>query len=247
MPRSTSLFARRRKFLVGLPLMLMLGGFASRAEADYLVSNLTSTQGFNKYSGFNVIGPKAVTGMGYAIGVRFTMSGTQSMAFDSAQLALAYRGGTNALDISLRTDQNGIPGGSALETIQITNIDAYPGIVNVNSATHPILSAGVSYWLVATYGAANTNFAWLFNSLGGVGSSAYRPDSLITQGAWIASPTLTDAAYSISGSAAPVAVAAALGAVDSPSSGVLTAIAGLGLLSGHRFQRRRAIHRAVTA
>ena len=243
MPRSTSLFARRRNLLVGLPLMLMLGGFASRAEADYLVSNLTSTLGFNALSGFNLIGPKAVTQTGYAIGVRFTISGAQSMAFDSAQLALAYRGGTNALDISLRTDQNGIPGGSALETIQITKINADPGIVTVNSALHPILSAGVSYWLVATYGAANTNIAWLFNSQGRVGLAAYRADTLTAQGNWVSAPTLTDAAYSISGSAVPVAV----GVVDAPSSGVLTAIAGLGLLSGHQFQRRRAIRRTITA
>ena len=242
MPFKPSPLMRRRKSLVGL-LLLFLGGFAPQAEADYLVSNLSSSLGYNTQSGYNLIGPQAIKNVltGYAIGVRFTISGTQSMAFDAAQLALVYRGGTNALNISLMTDQSGIPSGTALETIRITGINATPGLVTVNSALHPILSVGVSYWLVASYGEVDTNIAWLFNSLGRSGLAAYRPDMLNATGSWIAAPALTDAAYSISGSARP-----AVAAVDTPSSGVLSAIAGLGLVGGQQLRRRRPVREAVT-
>ena len=246
MPFSTSsFFARCRKCLVmSLPLLILLGGFAPRAEAEYLVSNLTSTSGFNPLNGYNLIGPGAVknTNAGYAIAVRFTIASSQSMAFDSAQLALVYRGGSNALDISLLSDQKGIPGGSALETIHIANVSSTAGLVTVNSTLHPVLSAGVSYWLVATYSAVDTNIAWLFNSQGRSGLAAYRLDTLTTQGIWLAAPTLTDPAFTISGSASQ-----SFAVVDAPSSGVLTAIAGLGLFGGHHFQRRRATRRDVTA
>lgn len=224
----------RHSSLAGFTVLLCVAGLSASTRADFSTSNFTASQGFNALSGYNLTGPKSVTGQGFAIGVQFTVGSTSNVAFNSAQLALAYRAGTNALDVSLMTDLKGVPSGTALETIRLTNVTATPGITTATSILHPILAAGVSYWLVATYAAADTNIAWLFNSTGQSTHSAYRSDSSSTLGSWIGAPSLTDPGFAIAASAISTA------AVPAPPSGVLVGIGGLGLFWGHRIQRRRS-------
>ena len=227
--------ARLRQMSVcGLALAAVAGPFAKSSHADFLMSNLTATQGFNSQSGYTLTGPKATTGQGFVVAVEFTIGSGTSFAFDSAQLALAYRAGTNSLNVSLVTDLKGSPTGTTLETMNLTNIAAVPGLATATSRLHPILAAGVSYWLVAAYGAPDTNIAWLFNSTSHVGSSAYRSDSATQQGSWVAAPTLTDPGYALFGTAAPAA-----NLVPAPPSGVLVGIGALGLCGGRLFRRRR--------
>ena len=229
-------FRSLRRTVPGLVLVLLLGSFGSRASADFSISNLSATQGFNALSGWNLTGSRALNNQAYAIAVRFTMPTTTSMTFASAQLALAYRAGTNALDVSLMTDLRGIPSGTMLETMHLSNITAVPGLVTATSTAHSVLAAGTSYWLVATYGGTNTNISWFFNNTGRVGQAAYRPDTLTTQGDWISAPGSTDPAYALFGAISP-----GLTAVNAPSSGVLVAIGGLGLVGGRWCQRRRQV------
>ncbi len=219
-------------------LMLAVLGFgpSATAQAGYIASNLTSAQSFNSSSGYNLTGPTSASGQGFEVAARFTSATTVS--FDSAQLALAYRSGGNSLSVAIMTESvlpnmPGVPSGLALETIQLTNISANPGLVTASSALHPILAAGVNYWLVATYGASDTNIAWFVNSTGATGQLAYRSDTATTQGPWNYYAAGSTPAFSISGSTIVAA------AVDGPSSGFLVGIGGLGLLTGSWMQRRR--------
>ena len=224
--------SRRFPSLLALAVLGLGLGLGAEARAGYIASNLTASQGYNTGSAYNLTGPAAVQGgQGFVLGVSFTSAST--VTFDSAQLALSFMSGTNALNVSLMTDAGGTPSGTTLETIRITGIGASPGLVTATSTTHSVLTAGVSYWLVATYGASDTYMKWYLNSTGATGQTAYRSDSSTAQGSWNAYPGGTNPAFAISGS--PAATAAA---VDSPSSAFLVGIGGLGLLTRGWVRRR---------
>ncbi len=226
-PRALGLFS-------GLVLAIALG---PQAKAGFEVGNLSANNGFDSTSGFNLTGPQTFTGHGYAIGVRFTVASTSSVTFNSLELGLAYRNGTNKIDVSLMTDGNGgVPGGTTLETIHLDDISAVPSLVTATSTVHSVLAAGASYWIVAVYGAANTSVGWLGNNSGQVGHSAYRPDTSSGIGSWTAGPSFTDPSFALFGDAI---TGAGTEAVDVPPSAILVGIGCLGLASGRCFGRRR--------
>ena len=209
---------------------------AGRAEAGFEVGNLDSSGGFNSLNGYNLIGPVATPGPGYGIAVRFTVGSQQSFSFDSAQLGLSYRGGTDALNISLMQNTGGLPGGTPLETIHLANIAAGPNLVTITSTLHPVLMAGISYWLVANYGGSDTNIAWLDNSTGQLGHAAYRADTTGGTGSWTGDGFDLDPSFAIFGTN----IVANAGTVDAPPSGVLVGLGCLGLIGGQVVRCRRS-------
>ena len=224
--------------------MVITIGASSQARAGFEVGNLSSNNGFSTTSGFNLTGPQTFTGQGYAIAVKFTVASPTSVSFDSAELGLVYRNGTNAVDVSLMTDDGGVPGGTALETIHLSNISAIPSLVTATSTVHSVLAAGASYWLVAVYGAGDTSVGWLGNTSGQVGNSAYRPDSSGGIGSWVAGPSYTDPSFAVFGQAVPNA---GLAAVKAPPTVVLLGIGCLGLVSGRYLKRYRILCREAPA
>ena len=218
------------------PICILLAALATllttdrAAQAGFEVGNLGASNTFNTKSGFNLVGPAFFTGQGYGIAVEFTVSPTAAVSFDSAELGLAYRSGTNALSVSLMANTGGIPSGTALETMSLANIAATPSIVTVNSTVHSVLTAGASYWLVANYGAADTNIAWMANSSGQSGHTAYRTDSIAGPGSWTADSTDADPSFAVFGSY--------VGTVDAPPSGVLVGLGFLGMIGGRAVRRR---------
>ncbi len=224
--------------IIGLLCGLVVAiGSGSQARADFVAGNLSSNDGFSSNSGFNLTGPQTFTEQGYAIGVRFTVASPTSISFDSAELGLVYRNGTNKVDVSLMTDGvGGLPGGTTLETIPLLDLSAIPSLVTAASTVHSVLAAGTSYWLVAVYGAGDTSVGWLGNTSGRVGNSAYRPDTSSGIGSWVGGPNFTDPSFAVFGDAVPSVETAAVGA---PPSVVLVGIGCLGLAGGRYFSRGR--------
>lgn len=209
-----------------------------RADADFIAGNLptgtspSAAGTFNTGSGYSILGTQSITGMGYAIAVKFTM-GSTAMAFDSARLGLVFRAGINAIDLSLVADQKGLPLGSTLETIHLGGLSATPSLVTATSAAHSMLAAGMSYWLVATPGDPSTDVGWMANITGQVGHSAYRPGPTTGSGAWTLAASYPDASFAVFG--LPMAAA-----VDEPPSGLLCGLGLVGLAAGRHARRRRA-------
>jgi len=222
--------------LILLSASICPAGFAHRAEANFEVTNLGSNNSFSTASGFNVTGPKTFPGQGYGIAVRFTVASSTSISFDSAELGLVYRGGTNSINIALMTDGKGVPSGTTLESIHLANLSNVASLVTATSTVHSVLAAGASYWLVATYGAADTSIGWLANTTGQFGHSAYRPDTTSAIGSWVAGPSYGDAGYAVFGTDMGTN---GVSSVDAPPSGMLVGIGCLGVISGHLFGRRK--------
>ncbi len=227
----------RRSFLVVLITALVVScGHLGRAEAGFQAGNLGPNNAYSTQSGYNLTGPAFFTGQGYGIAVQFKIASPGAVSFDSAELGLTYRAGTAALDVSLMSDTGGRPSGMALETIHLTGIAAGPHLVTANSTAHSLLSAGINYWLVAIYGAPDTNIGWLANTVSQSGNSAYRPDTTRGIGSWLRDSSDSDPSYALFGTAANPNL---VGAVDSPPSALLVGIGSLGMIGGHFYRRRR--------
>ncbi len=221
-----------RRFHVSVAACLAVAAilaWSNPARAGIIVSDLGGHGEFNGSNGYNLTGPKSISGTGYGLAVEFTVGGTSPVAFGSASLALAYRRGTNAVDILLASDNAGLPG-STLETIHLTDIPVIPGLVTVMSTTHTMLTGGSSYWLVAL-ATGDTNVTWLANNQGAMNHLAYRSDTGTGPGPWGLAPGYLDPGFAI------YSPLAANVAVPAPSSMVLLGFGLIGL-AGPAARRR---------
>jgi hypothetical protein len=138
--------SRWRKRLAGALCALCL---VNPASADTLLDTGTPG-GFLGYYGFDVF-------VGQSVAIAFTPG--QDYAFDTVSLWLMsndYSGAGRQLTISLQTDAGGgpvpvAPSGTALESwAHVTGAVGWtPVLETLNSITHPVLSAGTTYWIVA--------------------------------------------------------------------------------------------------
>ena len=195
------------------------------ASAGFIANDLGSGGSYNTNGGYTLAGPMSSSGLGYGLAVEFTVSGTSSIAFGSAQLALEYHGGANAVDVLLMADGGGVPG-STLETIHLTNIPVGPALVTATSTANTLLTPGTNYWLAAV-ASNDTYMTWMSNSQGQMNHLAYRTDHGTGPTAWGTAPGNPDVAFGIS-----------VAAVPAPPS---LALFGFGLLglAGYRLGRRR--------
>lgn len=187
---------RNRAIAFGLVAGSLLLGGGRPAGAGFIASDIGSGGTFNTLSGYNLTGPKVFTGQGYGLAVEFSVGGTAPVAFGSATLALAYRGGSNAADVVLAADNGGLPG-TALETIHLSNISAIPSLVTATSTVHSPLAPGSNYWLEAI-ATGDTNMTWFASSQGAANHLAYRLDTGSGPGPWGLAPGSADPAFSIS-------------------------------------------------
>jgi hypothetical protein len=122
---------------------------AGAAHADVLLDTGTPG-GFFGYYGFDVF-------VGQSVAIAFTP--TQDYSFDSASLWLMsndFEAAGRTLLVSLQADAGSGavpagPSGTALESWShaTTAVGWTPVLETLNSVTHPLLSAGTTYWIVA--------------------------------------------------------------------------------------------------
>jgi hypothetical protein len=150
--------------------------------------------------------------------------------FNSARMALGLITGANEMDLRLYSDASGRPG-TVLETIhasgQMPHFNDFGSghLVEFDSALHPLLQAGGTYWL-APFASGDTYAGWQFNNQGRVGPLAVSFE--VEPTAW----SLTDeyeGAFDVNGTPSPAPEPSAL------------ALAGVGLvgLLGFAWRKRR--------
>ncbi|WP_435010502.1 hypothetical protein P12x_001772 [Tundrisphaera lichenicola] len=164
------------------------------AAAGFVAANLADDGSFG-WGSYNLTGPKAVTRTGYSYAVRFGLASDLPVAFESAILGLAYRGGINELDVILMSDNHGSPG-IPIETIHLSGLSKVPTMVVASSVTHPLLDPSKLYWLVAI--ATNDSyFSWMSNPYYEAGHLSYRLDTGRGPGPWRSTPYSYDPAFAI--------------------------------------------------
>jgi hypothetical protein len=130
--------------MILVALGILLRG-ASNADAGVIYSNLGPGGTFNTNAAYGI-------GFGTVVAMGFTP--TRTATFGDAQLPLAFGGGggPNLVVISLETDAGGVPG-AILEQITVTGLGSFPPggfLTTAHSTLHPVLTAGVPYWIVAS-------------------------------------------------------------------------------------------------
>ena len=191
------------------------------AAGGYIVNDLGAGGSFDPNHGYNLTGPQVFTGQGFGLAVEFGVAGNTPLHFGSVTMALAYRGGLEAADIILASDDEGRPG-AAMETIHLTAVPTIPGLVTVSSITQSLLTPGVHYWIEAL-ATGDTNMTWFANDQGASNDFSYRLDTGPGPGPWTFDSGAADPAFAVS---TPDAAAAA---VPSPSSLALLTIGIVGL------------------
>src|SRR5262249_975000 len=89
---------------------------------------------------------------------------SQNYAFDSVELAISLSSGPNVLNVYLMGSSGGLPSG-VLESFGLNDAlsaDRSTSLVMIDSVTHPLLEAGMQYWIVAT-GGPQTFGSWQQN------------------------------------------------------------------------------------
>jgi len=120
-------------------------------------------------------------------GDEFTVTGSTDFSLDALELPVGIISGSfNALDIFLYSNVSDIhPDVSPdpyelLESLTVDNQmapfgqDAPP--ITVDSVSHPVLTAGDSYWLLVTTASLDTNAGWYTNNLGDIGLTGWSLD-----------------------------------------------------------------------
>jgi hypothetical protein len=114
------------------------------------------------------------------------------------ELAVGLASGPNLLDVWLMSDSGGQPN-TIIESFHLVDaMGPFAGsrpLVSADSILHPLLSAGIQYWLIADTPGPDELAAWNFNSIGDIGPNAFQVNS----GGWFVGTGLRDA-FRVSGS-----------------------------------------------
>jgi hypothetical protein len=142
---------------------------AGSASATVIYSDFGAGGTFNDINGWTVFGTNTDGGP-QAVAGDFTP--TANFTLTSITLGFGYQSGTNLFDFALTTDASGIPSsGTPLETWSASNAGAFfsNNTITLDSVLNPTLTAGVTYWITAFPGAADTDGAWNFAGTGATG------------------------------------------------------------------------------
>lgn len=200
---------------IGLIGLTALAGGAGLAHADVIFDTGTPDGGFLGFYGFDIFVEQSVA-------IAFTPD--QDYALDQLGLWMMSNDFDNAgapYTVSVRTDANGgmtIPGDTVLESwdVQTAAVGWSPILETVDSALHPVLSAGVTYWIVAESDSpAFVDAIWVASSQDTPVWNAVQ-NSANPNGEWIAGYGQGVPGLVISGHAVPA-----------PGVGALLGVAGL--------------------
>lgn len=175
---ATGSWARR----LALVLMLIFGS-AGAAQGAVLYSNLGPGDSYFTSAGTYPVWNLSSGGFIHRA-ASFTVPGSGTVQFGSAELGFHLQNGSNSANVRLAADASGLPG-STIESINITlpAPSATPGLVTATSATNPTLTAGSTYWIIASVNFAQTMATWGPNSTGAMGGNATRTNFM--NGQWI--------------------------------------------------------------
>jgi hypothetical protein len=115
----------------------------------------------------------------------FTVPGSQNVQFGSAELGLFLQSGPNGATVQLAANgSNNLPG-TVIESIgiQLPAPSANPTVVMATSQTNPTLTAGATYWIIASMNFPQSMATWGPNNQGAVGGNATRTNFM--NGLWI--------------------------------------------------------------
>jgi len=137
------------RFVLALAMLGLVAGAAVQAKADLIYSNFGASPGYlGTYQPYEFY---QGTGVPQSIAVEF--SSTSSFVFDQAKVALQLISGTDNVLVSIDSDSGGHPG-AALESITLSALVlGTPEVLTAASSSHPMLNAGMEYWLVVAAGA----------------------------------------------------------------------------------------------
>lgn len=146
-----------------MAVIVLLG--ASAAHASIISSDIQSGDFFGPGI---AIGLVPFVGVFNYAGIGFTPS--QAYTFDSTELAISLSSGPNVLNVYLMGSSSGLPSG-VLESFDLTgalSTNPSTSLVTIDSVTHPLLDAGMQYWIVAA-GGPETYASWQQNVHGVMG------------------------------------------------------------------------------
>jgi len=186
---------------------LIVGSTAGTAQASSIIFSNLNSGAYSQNSGASIAGPASA--LGFAVEQGGSFASAANYTLDSISAALTYQGygGTNAMDLLLMSDSMGLPG-SVIESWHFTDLPRFgtgSQLTIASSTLHPLLSAGVDYWVVAS-AAGDSYMAFAGNTLGMNGRAINRSDF---PGWWIQNDVTP--AFQVEGSAsAPVPEPASL-------------------------------------
>ena len=150
---------RYRKLVITIAAVAITITMAAVAQASVIYSNIQPGDTFGPGVAIGVV--PFVGAFNYA-GEGFTPG--QNYMFDSLEMAVSLSSGPNVLDVYLMGTVGGLPSG-ILESFtlndELSNNPA-TGMVTIDSLSHPLLEAGMEYWIVAAGGPTTTAF-WAQN------------------------------------------------------------------------------------
>jgi hypothetical protein len=207
--------------LIFVAISLSPGAYAGPVT---LFTDFGPADAFNCCAGYGT-GHGAETGTaGFSVAASFTASLTATLNRIDVGVSIDHTGNLSGdVNIWLLTNSGGFPGG-ILESFSLINAATIaPIIVSANSTAHPMLLAGVEYWIaIAPPDLINGKIGWLFNS---TGATAPYISARVGAGPWgfgSSGDSTTQPAFRVIGDAVP-----------EPASATLLAI-GLVLIFAHR-------------
>jgi hypothetical protein len=194
---STSKRARNNSSSVGfLAISICSLGAATALPAEIIFSDLGPGGSYQSSSGWTIYGTTAPTKTDRASS--FVPAGNYTL--DSIQAAFTWSFGFNTGDMYLMSDNGGVPG-TILESFHFNNLPHFgvsPTALTTGVSTlHPLLSAGVRYW-VATSANDDSFLSFNWNNTGYMGVA-----SRDNGGAWGMSPDLTAGAFLVTATPVP--------------------------------------------
>jgi hypothetical protein len=222
----------RKRFgaaVLGLATLTLLASVAAPARADIIFNDFGPGGTYNTSTGYTISGPTSNVGTAFTQGNAFTITPTSDFLLQQVQLAVGLVSGPNEVVVTLRADAGGKPG-AVLESFtfngQMGNFGNFNPPLVADSVLHPLLEAGMPYWLIAEPGDPSTWAAWNLNSIGATG-----PRAISQAGGPFSVQTDTLATFEITGT--PF-----VPTVPEPSSLALLSLGGLALAGWRRWRKR---------
>ncbi|MCD6052594.1 MAG: hypothetical protein K0Q55_4012 [Verrucomicrobia bacterium] len=129
-------------FFWGVIICLSLRGAITTARAADIVNNLSAAD-VNGEMFYNLTSAK--------LGAQAFRTDNQNYTLNSLVVKLADFVGASTAQISLRMDNDGVPG-TVVETLGNISISGQVSVdYTKNSSTHPVLTANTKYWVVIKY------------------------------------------------------------------------------------------------
>ncbi len=219
-----------KRFAYGFALLLALGG--GQARAGVIFSTFSPGDAHSTEGGYLVSGKSSSFNVDAHEGFSFTAGSSE--ALKQVDVSFFSAGGTSkAFNLALYADDGSGKKGALIEAFDGLELGS-SHIVSANSTLNPVLTAGTTYWLVATPGDPQTAIAWYANDIG-VTSTLYQ--SFDGGVGYLADQKTT--VFRLLGDPVPSS------AVPEPASMSLLALGTVGLI-GYRIRRRKG-ERATAA